>query len=161
MAEFVKPSGSVGTWSSEQGTLTISLGETAQLLLIGGGPPGQEKLSIAFDGVIDAKAVQEFPWEVKDQRLFCISPAQAGSGRIVARLPNGGPPYTRTIQIIVLPRKPSSLGTESVIIWGKAQKDEWIQGAQHKAEQMSPPAVVMGIPSFAEFQKFLTNFRDT
>jgi hypothetical protein len=165
MAEFVKAPGSPGTWSAEAATLTVTLGEMAQLLLVGGGPPGQEKLVLGYDGVVTTKALQEFPWDVPDQRLFCITPQKAGDGRIVAHLPVGGGAYTRTIQIIVLPRKASSLGAESVILFTQSLKDDEehdeLGGVYRKAVQGSPEGLVVVLQSYPEFVKFLTTFRDT
>jgi hypothetical protein len=104
MADFLKPLGSPGTWSAEQGVLTITLGEMAQLLLVGSGPPGQETLVLAFNGV-SAKGVEEFPWDMPNQRLFCIRPERTGDIRLQAWVPNYGPPYSRVVRIIVLPRR--------------------------------------------------------
>src|SRR5262249_31315932 len=123
MADFVKPTGSVGTWSQEDGTLTVTLGEDAQLLLRGGGPPGKEQLVINTDGTIPASQLQEFPWTVPNERLFVISPRQAGEMRLQAWVPSG-PPYTRVIRVIALPRKPSSLGAENVVLFTQTAAEE-------------------------------------
>jgi Domain of unknown function (DUF4347) len=163
MAEFVKYPGSPGTWSAEAATLTVTLGEMAQLLLVGGGPPGKERLVLGSDGV-SAKGVQEFPWDVPNQRLFVITPERAGDIRLQAWVPNNGPPYTKVVRVVVLPRKPSSLGAENVVLFTQSSaedKGDELGGVYRRAVQSPVEALVVVAENYAEFVKFLTTFRDT
>jgi hypothetical protein len=167
MAEFVKYPGGPGTWTAAatkggSDTLTLTLGERADLFLVGGGP-NREKLSIAFDGVLDAKAVGELPWDEPDRRLVSVTPAAAGTGRPVARLPNGGPPYTRTVEVVVVPRKASSVGPENVLVFAKSYQEAGneLGGLYRKAVRDPNGAEVVVVQSRAEFVTFLTRFRDT
>src|SRR5262249_37933928 len=166
MAQFTKYPGSAGTWSAEQNTLMITLGEMAQILLVGGGPPGQEKLNVGFAGAATLKMVQEFPWDVPNQRVFCITPERTGEIILVARLPNNGPRYAEDVHIVVLPRKPSSVGPENVILFSQSladdEKEGELGGVERKAVQNFPESgTVVVVQSYAEFVTFLTTYRDT
>jgi hypothetical protein len=165
MSHFVKYPGSPGTWDAEQNTLTITLGETAQLLLVGDGPPGQEKLNIVLDGAVTSKLVQEFPLDVPNQRLIGITPEKVGDTCVQARLPNNGLPYTQVLRLVVLPRQPSPLGPETVILFTlplKGDERNGVLGRTYgKAVRSSPEATVVVVQSYAEFVTLLTAFRDT
>jgi hypothetical protein len=164
MAHFENYPDSPGIWSAEQNTLTITLGETALLVLVGGGPPGQEKLVLGFKDPAMAKLVEELPTKVPDQRLFSITPERTGDIILQAWVPNG-PPYTQVVRIVVLPRKASSLGPEYVIVFGQDIKSdddlEELGGTYQKAVESSGEGIVVVASSYAQFVTFLTTFRDT
>jgi len=112
---------------------------------------------------VPASEVQEFPWTVPNERLFVITPKQAGEIRLQAWVLNG-PPYTRVIRIIVLPHKPSSLGAENVVLFTQSDADDHgdeLGGVYRRAVQSPTETLVVAAPSYPEFVRFLTTFRDT
>src|SRR5262245_59222076 len=133
MAHFLQKPQTPGQWSSEANTLTVTLGEVAQIVLDGGGPPGKERLDIAM-----ASNSSPFPETVEQkpagsQRFFRVNPKVVGETWFTAKVPGTSMDYARPLVLIVLPRKPSSLGPEDLILYSEKKDTGFVDGLYQKA----------------------------
>jgi len=161
MAYFSQKAGSPGEWSNKAPTLTIQLGETAQILLqLHATPGGSEELRVTSGGLIKHTLIEENPTlqAVLDrQRLFKLTPNGAGDVTVYAR-DALGLDLRASLNVVVVPRKLGPQGPEHVIMYsGKAEKGQEILEAYRKS---APGALVQGINSLADFETFLRSFRD-
>jgi hypothetical protein len=160
MARFLQKPGTSGTWTEETTSLTITLGEVAEIILEGGGPPGKEKLDIMCLGE-PSPACDERP-PAGNRRFFRFAPKAASRLWIVARIPGTTVDHAAPLTLVTLPRKSSSLGPEDVVLFSQEPGDDSQLGAVYRrAVNSSPEKEVAVVNSFAEFVQFLGRFRDT
>ncbi len=161
MARFLQKPGSAGTWDERTNALTITLGEVAEIMLDGGGPPGQERLDVSGFGA--SAPVWEEQKPVGNRRLIRIAPRVACQIWIVAKLPGTNIDYAAPLTLVTLPRKASSLGPEHVILFAPSpgtEEEDRIDFIRRQAVNSTPEKEVIRIGSLGEFSKFLIDFRD-
>lgn len=166
MANFTKHRGSAGIWSEEECSLLIHIGEVAEIILWGGGPPGKERLCVCC---IPSDIVSDLGPGGKvtgtafgpNERLVKLAPLKVGTLHIHARVGDSfGPDYSKPAKVIILPRKPSSLGPEHVIMYSDHEGNSDIEEAYTKSRRSVPNATVYGAQSVQDFVNLLAKYRD-
>ncbi|HKB02210.1 MAG TPA: hypothetical protein VKD90_08325 [Gemmataceae bacterium] len=158
MAHFFQKPGTAGTWVAATHSLTITLGEVAQVILEGGGPPGKERLDVGcVAGVTDERG--ELP-PIGNQRFFLIAPKAAGETWYFAKIPGTSEDYAEPLRLITLPRKASSLGVEHIVVLDKGARESDKAAVRRRAVGRSPEEEVAEMGSIADFVNFLRRLRD-
>jgi hypothetical protein len=140
---------------------SISVGETAEIILWGGGPPGQEVLQPTYRpgaGVHpnDVMYPDTNTTLGPHERLLKWSLTEPGEIEVTARVGDkNGREYVQAMTLVVLPRRPSSVGPEHLII----ASPESYKDALNKADKNDPKAAVYSISSYAALEKLFRTFR--
>ncbi|HKB02209.1 MAG TPA: DUF4347 domain-containing protein, partial [Gemmataceae bacterium] len=160
MAHFFQKPQTPGKWSGEANTLTITLGEVAQVVLDGGGPSGKEQLTIVMnsDSSPFPDTVEQRP--AAGQRFFRITPKVVGETWLTAKIPGTTVDFAKPLILIVLPRKESSLGPEDIILYSEKKDTGFIEHLYDKAQNGATEREVVAVGSYAEFIGFLKRYRD-
>ena len=159
MAHFYQRPTSVGTWANDQNVLTISVGSTAELILSGGGPPGQDKLVVAYVATMPCTVVVDVNAPLgPNERLIHLKPQQAGDIWVHAKLGSAsGPDYATPVKVVAVPKKAVSIGPDHVILCNASD----IQEAYNKISGSAPNATAYAMGSLIDFTNFLTKYRDS
>jgi len=160
MAHFLQKPGSTGKWTAATTSLTITLGEVAEIILEGGGPPGKELLDVGCVAGTTYERVELM--SNRSQRFFRITPKEAGETWYYALLPGTNIDYAAPLILITLPRKASSIGNEGIILFspGAGEQDR-IDPIRRRAVNSTPEKEVVQVDSIADFVAFLRKYRDS
>jgi hypothetical protein len=106
MAELYSRPGSVGKWTSSPKTLEIIQGQTAEVILWGGGERADEPLELAYHGNAGMQIVEDRKATGTD-----------GTWTVTGNVPSTGKKYTGPLKLVVKPRKASSTVIEFDKLW--------------------------------------------
>lgn len=118
MAELYAKPGSVGKYTADPNTLEIKEGQTAEVILWGGGPSADEPLQLEVVGAAGMYFVEDVKAKLRpNERLFRLTPGTDGEWTVRGVVPSTGRRYTGPLKLIVKPRKASSTVIQFDRLW--------------------------------------------